>query len=83
MAQRIPKKEPKMTRLFSHEGKSNEDIELMEFEAELNASADKVFGVIEHARSKMTDSEREQADRQAAAILKSATETAERARRRA
>ena len=72
-----------MTRLSSHEGKTQEEVEFLEFEADLDASADKVFAAIEEARGKMTNSEREDADQKAGAILKSATESAEPSRRRA
>jgi hypothetical protein len=78
-----PKKGPRMTRLPSRAAISHEDAERLELEAELDASADKVFNAIERARSKMTDTEREQADRNAAAILKNAIGSAERSRRRA
>ena len=72
-----------MTRLFSHEGKMQEDLELLEVEAELNASADTVLGIIEDSRGRMTDAERETADQKADAILKRATESARLSRRRA
>jgi hypothetical protein len=72
-----------MTRLSDYEGKTQEDIELLEFEAELDTSADKVLDFIEEARGKMTDAERERADRRAAAILKHATESVTPSRRRA
>jgi hypothetical protein len=78
-----PKKGPRMTRLFSHEGKMQEDLELLEVEAELNASADTVLGIIEDSRGRMTDAERETADQKADAILKRATESARLSRRRA
>jgi hypothetical protein len=76
------KKGPRMT-VASHAAQSNQDIERDQFEAELDASADSVFNAIEKARSKMTDGERELADKNADAILKSATESAKRSRRRA
>ena len=49
------------------------DQESDDFEAELTASAHKVHGAIENARSKMTDREREIADREAQAILERAS----------
>jgi hypothetical protein len=69
MSSQPPKKGPKMTRLYSHEGKTQEEIELLEFGVELDASADRVLGVIEAARSKMTEEERESADQKADAIF--------------
>jgi uncharacterized protein YjbJ (UPF0337 family) len=72
-----------MTHVSTPTKATAEEAERLEFEAELNASADKVFGVIQEARGKMTDQERARADRNAAAILKTATETAKPARRRA
>jgi len=72
-----------MTRIGNQAGASHEEAERLEFEAQLDASADRVFSAIEIARSKMTDSERKHADRNANAILNSATENAERQRRRA
>ena len=67
----------------SRAAQSNRDIERDQFEAELDASADNVLSAIEIARSKMTDSEREIADKNADAILNSATDAAKRSRRRA
>jgi uncharacterized protein YjbJ (UPF0337 family) len=72
-----------MTRVSNATKLTAEEVERLEFEAELDASADKVFGAIQEARGKMNDNERERADRNTAAILKSATETAKPARRRA
>jgi len=66
-----------MTHVSSPTKTTAEEAERLQFEAQLNASADKVFGVIQEARNKMTDQERARADRNAAAILKSATETAQ------
>ena len=82
MAKPPPKKGPRMT-VASHAARSNQDIERDQFEAELDASADSVLGAIEVARSKMTDSERERSDKNADAILNSATDAAKRSRRRA
>ena len=42
-----------------------------EFEAEVNASADKVFSALENARSKMTPEKRKRAIRNSEAILRS------------
>lgn len=72
-----------MTRLSSHAAINHEDAERLEFEAELDASADKVFDAIESARSVMTASDRELSDRNAAAILKQATDSVGRSQRRA
>jgi hypothetical protein len=83
MAQQPPKKGPRMTRIQNQAGKSQEEIERLEFEAELNASADKVFNIVEKARSRMTPAERQASDEKADAILKSAIENAEPSRRRA
>lgn len=83
MASTPPRKGPKMTRISSHAGMSHEEAERLEFEAELNASADRVLAVIEESRSRMTDTERENADRRADSILKNATENAGLSRRRA
>jgi hypothetical protein len=82
MAKPPPKKGPRMT-VASHVPKSNQDIEREQFESQLDASAESVFNAIEQARSKMTDSERESADKSADAILKSATDAAKRLRHRA
>ena len=83
MAQQQPKKGPRMTRIGHKAAMSHEETEHLEFEAELDASADKVFSAIERARGKMSESERKLADKNAAAILNSATESVERSRRRA
>jgi hypothetical protein len=72
-----------MTRVSSREGKTQQELELLEFEAELDVSANKVFATIEKARNKMTDLERRRADQKADAILKKANESAEPSRRRA
>ena len=45
--------------------------ERLEFEAEVNASADKVFSALENARSKMTPEKRKRAIRNSEAILRS------------
>jgi hypothetical protein len=82
MAKLPPKKGPRMT-VASHAAQGNRDIERDQFESELDASADSVLDAIEVARSKMTDSEREVADRKADAILNSATDAAKRLRHRA
>ena len=80
MAKLPPKKRPRMTRLESQAARNQEEAD---FEATLDASADRVFDAIEKARGKMTDSERELADKNAAAILERATDPAERSQRRA
>lgn len=72
-----------MTRLSSHEGMTQEEIEQLEFEAELDGSADSILANIEDARSRMTASERKDADKKADAILKHATESAKLSRRHA
>jgi hypothetical protein len=52
---------------------SSEELARQAFESELNAFVAKVHGVIEDAREKMSDEERERADREAEAILRAAT----------
>jgi hypothetical protein len=52
---------------------TNEELIRSDFESELDSFATKVHGVIQEARSKMTDEEVEKADREAKAILESAT----------
>jgi hypothetical protein len=60
---------------------TNEEAIRSEFDAELNTFATKVHGVIQEARNNMTDEEVEKADREAAAILESATATPKPSRR--
>ncbi len=72
-----------MTRLASQPHVSPEEAERLEFEAELDGSADRVFNALEKARNKMTPEERERAERNSASILRSATGSAKPARRRA
>jgi hypothetical protein len=81
MASQTPKKEPQMTRLFSHEGLSQQEIENQEFEAELNSFIYKVQDAIDDARERMTDEDRTAADANAAAILKDASSSAGRLRK--
>jgi hypothetical protein len=83
MAQLPPKKGPRMTHIEYKAAMSHEEAERLEFEAELDANADKVFNIAEKARSRMTASERVLADKKADAILKNATENAGLSRRRA
>ncbi|MBZ5550709.1 MAG: hypothetical protein LAO22_22575 [Acidobacteriia bacterium] len=67
-----PKKGPRrMTTACKPE--TNEEAIRSEFEAELDGFAKKVHGAIQEARGKMTDEEVEKADREAKAILESAT----------
>jgi len=72
-----------MTRIEHNAAVSQEEAERLEFEAELEASADKVFNIVEKARSRMTQAEREVVDKKADAILKNAIENAGPSRRRA
>jgi hypothetical protein len=51
----------------------NQDLGRDEFEARLDAFARKTHDAIEDARSRMTDADREEADRKAQAILERAT----------
>lgn len=78
-----PKKGPKMTRLPSCAGMSQEEIERQEFEKERDAHADKLFYAVEDARMKMTPKEREQFDAESEAILDKALQDAAPSRRRA
>jgi hypothetical protein len=57
---------------------SQEESDHLEFEAEMDAFARKVYGALDEARSRMTKEERERADRNAAAILRSASDAGER-----
>lgn len=73
-----------MTRTASQKNLGSDEIERLELEARLNASATRVFNIIEEARSKMTTEEREHADSKADAILEDVLKTSEaRPRRRA
>jgi len=79
-----PKKGPRrMTRVSAQPNISNDDAERLEFEAELDASADKVFHALENARSKMTPEQRERAVRNSDAILRKATDGVKPGRKRA
>jgi hypothetical protein len=79
-----PKKGPgRMTRVSTQPNIGNEEAERLEFEAELNASADKVFHALENARSKMTPEKRERAIRNSEAILRKATDGVRPGRKRA
>jgi hypothetical protein len=70
----VPKKGPHRMATAS-KPETNEEAIHSEFEAELNAFATKVHGVIQEARNKMTDEEVEKADREAKTILESSTST--------
>jgi hypothetical protein len=72
-----------MTRVSSQTNISNDEAERLEFEAEVNASADKVFSALENARSKMTPEKRERAIRNSEAILRKATDGVKPARKHA
>jgi hypothetical protein len=65
----------------AYKPETNEEAIRSEFDAELNAFATKVHGVIQDARRKMTDEEVEKADREAQTILESATATPKPSRR--
>jgi len=67
-----PKKGPRMTVVSQRTGK-NQDTGRDEFETRLDAFARKTHDAIEDARSRMTDADREEADRKAKAILERAT----------
>ena len=64
-----PKKGPRMT-VASQGTDRTQDFGQDELDAALNALAPKVYDAIEDARSKMTEEEREKADRNADIILK-------------
>ena len=72
-----------MTRVSAQPNINNDDAERLEFEAELDASADKVFHALENARSKMTPEQRERAVRNSDAILRKATDGVKPGRKRA
>jgi hypothetical protein len=74
MASLPPKKGPRMTRVCSQPNMSQDELARLEFDADMDAFARKVGRAIDDARSKMSDEERERADRNATAILKSATD---------
>lgn len=71
-----------MTHLGSQPA-SHEEAERLEFESELDASADKLFHALERARGEMTPQQRERAERNSEAILKRATGNAKPSQRRA
>lgn len=71
MARKLHKKGPQSVKT-SRKPETSDELERQEFEAELDTFAEKVHGVIEEARAKMTDREREKADKAADAILRSA-----------
>jgi hypothetical protein len=75
------KKEPH--RMVPSKPESNQRNPQSDFEAQVDSFARKVHGVIQEARSKMTDENVEKADQAAQAILKAATSPAKRARRSA
>lgn len=79
MAKLPTKKGPRMT-TCSQTASSKEEVAI---EAEITSFAHKLHDVLEEARSKMTDEEREKADRRAKAILERASAAAPRSRRRA
>lgn len=83
MAALPPKKGPRMTRVADQKNLRQEDLENLEFEREVDAFARKVHNAIEDARGKMSDEDRERADRNAEAILKNASDAASRQRKRA
>jgi hypothetical protein len=80
-----PKKGPhRMTKIGnSAAAVSGEDAARLQFEAELDASADKVFEALERARSKMTPEERDRAVRNSESILSNATDGVTPRRKRA
>jgi len=59
---------------------TSQQVDRREFEAELDAFAKKVQNVIEKARSKMTDEEREKADQEAKIIFDRASADAKSSR---
>jgi hypothetical protein len=75
MVQLPPKKGPRMT-VAGQKIDRTQDFGQDEMEAALNALVFKTQNAIEGARSQMTDAEREEADRKALAILKTANSAA-------
>ena len=82
MVQIPPKKGPRMT-VASHASDRTKDFGRDEHEIEINDFILKVSKAIEDARSKMSDEEREEADRKAKTILENATSDASGSRRSA
>lgn len=81
MASLPPKKGPHR---MSHVGNpATEEAERLEFEANVDVAADRVFEALERARSKMTPEEKERAVRHSEAILNSATDGVTPRRKRA
>jgi flagellar hook-basal body complex protein FliE len=83
MASLPPKKGPRMTRACSPQNPSQDDAGRLEFEEKLNAFTRRVEDAVSEARNKMTDAEVKQADLNAAAILKSASDAESLRRKRA
>jgi len=75
MVQFPPKKGPRMT-VASEMSNRTRDFGQDEMDAALNALVFKTQNAIERVRSQMTDAEREEADRRALAILKTANSAA-------
>lgn len=70
MAKKLPKKGPhRMTTACKPE--TNEQVARREFKAEVDAFFEEVHSVIQNARNRMTDEERDKADKEAKAILES------------
>jgi hypothetical protein len=78
MVQLPPKKGPRMT-VTSQRTSNNQDLGR---DPEIDAFIRKVGSVIEDARSKMSDEDREEADRKAKAILEGSSTVAASASRR-
>jgi hypothetical protein len=76
MVQLPPRKGPRMT--VASERNKTQDFGRDELETEVNAFARKIHKAIEGARSKMTDKEREEADRNAEVIFENASSAAKR-----
>jgi hypothetical protein len=77
---KLPKKGPHRVATAPKPNFEDDDPEL---DATIKGLAEKAHNIIQKARSKMTPEEREQADRNANAILEDATASAKRAQRRA
>ena len=80
MAELPPKKGPRMT-VAGNKSDKTKDFGQGENETEIKDFILKMSNAIEEARSKMSDEEREEADRKAAAILENATSGASGSRR--
>lgn len=79
MAHKSPKKGPHRVTTASKPN-TNQEFERQELDSEVNDFIAKVHGAIQNARTKMSDEEVEKADKEAAAILKAASDAAKSSR---